>query len=218
MGFMMLQCGLGAFSVALLHIVAHSAYKAHAFLSSGSVLDAAARVRTPLRPVSPGSAALIRLPIALATASGLLAMTVWLLGVDYTKKPGAVVLGLILVLALTQLVWQSLLSGSWRVVARAVAGAAVVSLGYFLAYLVVDRVLSGSVSYLTISPSPLDALVISLVAAAFLGVFVLQASAGPLSGSPRIQALYVHAANAFYLDIPARRLTARVWGRSNPTP
>jgi NAD(P)H-quinone oxidoreductase subunit 5 len=37
MGFMMFECGLGAFSAALLHIVAHSLYKAHAFLSSGSI-------------------------------------------------------------------------------------------------------------------------------------------------------------------------------------
>src|SRR6056297_2136022 len=38
MGFMMLQCGLGAFSAAMLHIVAHSMYKAQAFLGSGNVL------------------------------------------------------------------------------------------------------------------------------------------------------------------------------------
>ena len=35
MGFMVLQCGLALFPLALLHIVAHSLYKAHAFLSSG---------------------------------------------------------------------------------------------------------------------------------------------------------------------------------------
>ncbi|NNM00948.1 MAG: NADH-quinone oxidoreductase subunit L, partial [Gammaproteobacteria bacterium] len=35
MGFMLVQCGLGAYSLALLHIVAHSLYKAHAFLASG---------------------------------------------------------------------------------------------------------------------------------------------------------------------------------------
>ncbi len=39
MGFMMLQCGLGAYSAAMLHILAHSLYKAHAFLSSGSVVS-----------------------------------------------------------------------------------------------------------------------------------------------------------------------------------
>ena len=39
MGFMMLQCGLGAFALALLHIVAHSLYKGYAFLASGKVID-----------------------------------------------------------------------------------------------------------------------------------------------------------------------------------
>lgn len=37
MGMMMLQCGLGAFSTAFLHIVAHSLYKSYAFLSAGTL-------------------------------------------------------------------------------------------------------------------------------------------------------------------------------------
>ncbi len=40
MGFMLLQCGLGLWALALLHIVAHSLYKAHAFLSSGGAVRA----------------------------------------------------------------------------------------------------------------------------------------------------------------------------------
>jgi NAD(P)H-quinone oxidoreductase subunit 5 len=39
MGFMILQCGLGLFALALLHIVAHSLYKAYAFLSSGGTIE-----------------------------------------------------------------------------------------------------------------------------------------------------------------------------------
>ena len=39
MGLMLVECGLGAWSLALLHLVAHSLYKAHAFLSAGSVVD-----------------------------------------------------------------------------------------------------------------------------------------------------------------------------------
>jgi NADH:ubiquinone oxidoreductase subunit 5 (subunit L)/multisubunit Na+/H+ antiporter MnhA subunit len=39
MGFMMLECGLGAFGPAVLHLVAHSLYKAHAFLGSGGAVD-----------------------------------------------------------------------------------------------------------------------------------------------------------------------------------
>ena len=50
MGFMLLQCGLGAFSAAALHIVAHALYKAHAFLSSGSAVEA-------IRAAAPAEAA-----------------------------------------------------------------------------------------------------------------------------------------------------------------
>jgi NAD(P)H-quinone oxidoreductase subunit 5 len=39
MGFMLVQCGLGLWSLALLHLVAHSLYKAYAFLSAGSVVE-----------------------------------------------------------------------------------------------------------------------------------------------------------------------------------
>lgn len=39
MGFMMLQCGLGAFSVAVVHIIGHAFYKSYAFLSSGTATD-----------------------------------------------------------------------------------------------------------------------------------------------------------------------------------
>ena len=38
MGFMLMQCGLGAWDMALLHLLAHSLYKAHAFLSAGGAV------------------------------------------------------------------------------------------------------------------------------------------------------------------------------------
>ncbi|MEZ4393327.1 MAG: NADH-quinone oxidoreductase subunit L [Polyangiales bacterium] len=40
MGFMLAQCGLGAWHLALLHLLAHSLYKAHAFLSAGGAVEA----------------------------------------------------------------------------------------------------------------------------------------------------------------------------------
>jgi NAD(P)H-quinone oxidoreductase subunit 5 len=39
MGFMLVQCGLGVWHMALLHLLAHSCYKAHSFLSSGGVVE-----------------------------------------------------------------------------------------------------------------------------------------------------------------------------------
>lgn len=39
MGFMLVQCGLGAWDLALMHLLAHSLYKAHTFLSASSVVQ-----------------------------------------------------------------------------------------------------------------------------------------------------------------------------------
>ena len=39
MGFMLLECGLGLYELALLHLIAHSFYKAYAFLSSGEAVQ-----------------------------------------------------------------------------------------------------------------------------------------------------------------------------------
>jgi NAD(P)H-quinone oxidoreductase subunit 5 len=38
MGFMLMQCGLGLYQLALLHLLGHSLYKAHAFLASSSAV------------------------------------------------------------------------------------------------------------------------------------------------------------------------------------
>jgi NAD(P)H-quinone oxidoreductase subunit 5 len=39
MGFMLMECGLGLYGLALLHLLAHSLYKAHEFLGSGSTVS-----------------------------------------------------------------------------------------------------------------------------------------------------------------------------------
>lgn len=38
MGFMVLECGLGLYELAVLHLIGHSLYKAHAFLSASSIV------------------------------------------------------------------------------------------------------------------------------------------------------------------------------------
>ena len=54
MGFMIMECGLGLYSLAFLHLLAHSLYKAHAFLGSGgSVGQAKLKLMTPPSP-TPG--------------------------------------------------------------------------------------------------------------------------------------------------------------------
>ena len=78
MGFMLLQCGLGAFGLALLHLVAHSLYKAHAFLRSGSTVGGVPRAAIALRPaaLTLGALASLLLVTGLATLMATVAPAV----------------------------------------------------------------------------------------------------------------------------------------------
>lgn len=217
MGFMMLQCGLGAYSAALLHIVAHSLYKAHAFLSSGSTLDTAAQTKSTVQ-LTPARNPFTRLPAACITAVVLSGSLAWMSGIDLANKQGAGILGFILVLALTHVIWRALATDSWRLATRGIGFAALSCACYLAGFLLMDRILASTVSIRLASPSAMSDPVTALVMIGFLSAAVLQAAA--LSGhrSPRLKALYVHAMHGFYLDIPARRLTAMFWGRATPAP
>lgn len=216
MGFMMLQCGLGAFSAALLHIVAHSAYKAHAFLSCGSVLDTAARMKVSALPASSIGRSALAFAGAIAIGVGIVFGTYQAIGIDIITKPGGAVLGLILTLALIQLLWNGLATGDMGLTLRSIANACLVTVTYSVADLTMDRLVASSTSHHTVVPSTLDVAVLILVAVGFIGIFTLQALSGPLAPRRWIRALYVHAMNGFYIDIPARRLTARFYGQTAP--
>jgi NAD(P)H-quinone oxidoreductase subunit 5 len=57
MGFMLMECGLGLYGLAFLHLLAHSLYKAHAFLSSGeTVTQAKLKRMMPPRATLSGTA------------------------------------------------------------------------------------------------------------------------------------------------------------------
>ena len=216
MGFMMLQCGLGAFSAALLHIVAHSAYKAHAFLTCGSVLDTAARMKAPAMPASSTGQSVGALGGSIVIAMGVVFATFQAMGIDILAKPGGVVLSMILTLALMQLLWNSLASGVMAVGLRGLASALLVTTAYSVAYLAMDRLVASSTSHHTVVPSALNTALQGLVALGFVGVFTLQSLSGSLAKRRWVRAVYVHALNGFYVDIPARRLTARFYGQAAP--
>ncbi|KZE43030.1 proton-conducting transporter transmembrane domain-containing protein [Microbacterium sp. T32] len=53
MGFMLLACGLGAYGVALVHVLGHALFKASLFLGAGSAVERAVAARS--RAATPGS-------------------------------------------------------------------------------------------------------------------------------------------------------------------
>jgi NAD(P)H-quinone oxidoreductase subunit 5 len=113
MGFMLMICGLGVYSAAILHLVAHSFYKAHAFLSSGSVIDSAraASVTLPKRLGHP-----LRVLASVILAVGIFVGFAQLLHLEEGTLP----LGIILIMGLAQIIAPALDSdGEFAGVARA---------------------------------------------------------------------------------------------------
>lgn len=201
MGFMLVQCGLGAYQLALLHIVAHSLYKAHAFLSSGSTVEVW-RARTLMNPRRP-----VRLAHWLLAAGAALVGVTSVgiaFGVNAYSEPNLWALGWVLSLALTPL----LVSGSNTDGRRLVFGVAA-SMGVATLYFAWHAVFSGLTSFpARAESSPLR---LGIVIVGFGTLFALQTIlvAYPKGGLTR--RLYQPLFAGLYLDEIFTRLTFYVW-------
>lgn len=209
MGFMMLQCGLGAFSAAILHIVSHSLYKAHAFLASGSIVDIARASWVPTARKDPHPLHLLA-SIALAVALTFAVGTAF--GISLLREPGVLVLGATLQIALAYLLWNSCEGRfSLPVAAWGLAMALLVCLAYFTLQSAFAHLLRDAL------PEPLadrgwfDALLTLMVLASFTTVLLLQTRFPDRAGSRIWQAAYVHVHNGFYVGTLANRLIRRYW-------
>lgn len=214
MGFMMLQCGLGAYSAALLHIVAHSLYKAHAFLSSGSVIETQPRaLATTASGHDPHS---VKTLIAAAAASAaIIAVVAMAFSNVLVLNPTSAVMMLVLCIALTQLLWTALRLSNVSVAIWSLLVALTVSIAYFGSYLISQQILLASGPYQAAQATVWSFVLLAIVGVGFIGVFLLQASIPRHSQSMYFKRLYVQVANGFYMDIPAHKIVLRLWSRSS---
>jgi NAD(P)H-quinone oxidoreductase subunit 5 len=210
MGFMIMQCGLGAYAAALLHIVAHSLYKAHAFLSSGSVVELARARRLPHASVStPGPLPLVGLglaaAIAIAVAGGELA------GFRFGNSPGVVALGAILLMSLAPLASATVAGRrSAYVVVRCLGIGIAVVAAYFTLQLGFAALLAPA-----IAPRGAATAAGQLVAVAimlgFAATVLLQVHVQQHRYEQPWRAFYVHLFNGFYLNLVANRVVEALW-------
>ncbi len=208
MGFMMLQCGLGAFSAAMLHIVAHSLYKAHAFLSSGSVLsDAASSRATPQ----------IRKRISLGgfCVSAMLSMlfliaTFAIFKINPAEKPGGLLLGGILCLGLTHWLGNVMSTKSLRITFQAFALSFGMCAVYAAGFTGVDWFIGLSpVSGVIRSGTLSHGVLVAISSIIFLGFIVMFLLASNVEAGVRprwLTRFYIHASNGFYFENRIRRL------------
>jgi NAD(P)H-quinone oxidoreductase subunit 5 len=208
MGFMMLQCGLGAFAAALLHIVAHSLYKAHAFLSSGSVLEVPpsatlgeAKRRAPLR--------YLQLPLALGSALSIVALSSQFN--SSAKNAGGLALALVLTFALASILWNSLRVARLPVIAMGLVMMVAVAFLYRGLVGAFALLLANGVAPAAIAPSAVDVGLAVLVAISFSFLFLLQLLVSSAHATRLAETFYVHAYNGFYLDLPLRKLVNAIW-------
>jgi NAD(P)H-quinone oxidoreductase subunit 5 len=136
MGFMVLQCGLALFPLALLHIVSHSLYKAHSFLASGGAVDAVTAVRRPGPVAVPSGVAVGRAFLAAIVIYAVIGAGFGLMVGFDAKSPQAIALGAILIFGVAYLIAQGLAGAAPRELTQRTAIYAVAaSLGYFVLHL-----------------------------------------------------------------------------------
>ena len=208
MGFMVLQCGLALFPLALLHIVAHSLYKSHAFLSAGSAVQTVAAIRRPGPVAVPDVGAVAR-------AFGL--SVVVFLGVGslfglFQKPPQEAALGAILIFGVAYLIAQGLADLAPRALTqRTLAMSLAATLSYFTLQWVMKTVSAGT---LPPPPSP-DGLMwatILLALASFGLAAFAQATFALWARHPAVTGMRVHLLNGLYINA----LTDRITGRWQP--
>ncbi len=211
MGFMLMQCGLGAWDMALLHLLAHSLYKAHAFLGAGGAVRRAQVAQLAGVPAGAGLAASAAGAVGgLAVVAAAVALWgAWLPGL--AASPTMWVLAGIVALAvvpLMPLVGSAPGAGAARWLRQCAGAVAVV-----LAYLGLHALLGGWLG--TPVAQPPAALWMG-VAVAFAALFVLQAA---LAAAPRgalALRLYPWFYGGLFLDEKFNSLAFAVWPSPSP--
>ena len=205
MGFMLLQCGLGLWALALLHIVAHSLYKAHAFLSSGGAVRAVHAIRKPGPVAVPGLGAVGRsFALALVLYGAVAVVFTNLIG---EKSPQAIALGTMLIFGVSYLIAQGLAdTAPGALTKRTVAASVVTALGYFGFQVAAQTVWGPSLPAAPVA-GPLEWALIVLAVLSFGLVAFAQAMFPLWAHHPATAGLRVHLANGLYLNAVLDRLT-----------
>jgi NADH:ubiquinone oxidoreductase subunit 5 (subunit L)/multisubunit Na+/H+ antiporter MnhA subunit len=208
MGFMMIQCGLGAFPTAAMHLVGHGLYKAWNFLRAAEVPKPKPHAHhgTPLRMLG---------LTALGTAFGVPCL--WLgsriTGFEPWHSPGELALAAIVALSVGQFwsEWPGERAVEWLVdVPFVSAFLAVAACFLYHGAAVYLRPVLGDL------PSPQGPwawVAAALPVAAFAGLCVLHAFLPTLGQKPSGRAFRVHALHGFYFNSYADRVVSSAWTR-----
>ncbi|WP_051208271.1 NADH-quinone oxidoreductase subunit L [Saccharospirillum impatiens] len=198
MGLMLLECALGLYELALLHLLTHSAYKAYSFLNAGNAVNDSIRRRLAPSGVPSVSTWLL----AMGASSIMVVGAVYLSGYE-----GVWSIWLLLALALTMLIAQrhggTFKSSIWPFVGLALL--LVASYSVFKSALGVLLPIDQSLRVSALSLADIWAMLL------FITLFALSWFLRFQADSPAMQRLSMILFAGLYLDEWLTRLTLKIW-------
>ncbi len=238
MGFMVMECGVGAFSLAVYHLIAHGLFKGTLFLGAGGVIHQARRddgvpkddlytfvvERQPVRQRRPW---LLMAAVTLVVPVTILVLAHWLVEQDFFQKQGAIVLLFFGWMTGAQLIFAAYrmrTDNPWRLLGLMLVSFTVVVLGYILiahafdVFLYPDAALRSQIHAAAgIDIFWFDVLVILVtvvVVAGWLTTYYAQNNGGgrSLQASRLWRAFYTLVAREFYVGAFYRRLSDALLG------
>lgn len=204
-GFMLVQCGLGAYDLALLHLVAHSLYKAYAFLASGGAVEQA-RLKAMTAP--PGEASLSRLVVGAVSALVMVLAAGKLWGVAFDDVTAQWVLAVIVSLATAPLITPLLTGQMLRLKVLWPLGMLLGAFGVAFAYFALHHVFGWFVDGQTKSTSLFD---LAWVMLCFASLFAMQCLIRARPYGMAAKAVYPWFYAGLYLDEWFTGMTFRIW-------
>lgn len=190
MGFMLVECGVGAFSLAIYHLIAHGVFKGTLFLGAGNIVGSARKhdgvphddVYTFVverKPAGTRQPWILAAVITVVVPFLILAVSHWLVGGNFVIKQGAVVLlffGWVTGAQLLFVTYHMRADNPWRLMSLIIISLTVVVAGYtvmehaFELLLYPDRTLSDRIfAAASIPVSTFEALVTVVTVASVAG-------------------------------------------------
>ena len=144
MGFMIMECGVGAFSLAIYHLMAHGLFKGTLFLGAGTIINRARKndgvpkdglytFVVEQKIAKPSHPWLLMAAITLIVPIVILIFAHWIVAQDFFQKQGAIVLLFFGWVTGAQLLFTTARMGGqniWRLVGLIILSFALIVLGY----------------------------------------------------------------------------------------
>jgi NAD(P)H-quinone oxidoreductase subunit 5 len=208
MGFSLFVCGLGLYSAALLHLVAHSFYKAHAFLSSGSAIET---IRSSKLSVAERLGSPIRIIIGIVLGLGLYFFFAQIWGVSITENTYLFIIGGIIAMGLSRILTSALDSkGGINSVIQLSLLAILVTSSFFALEASFHFLLSSQIPNQT-KPSFSELALVSSIALIFAVIVLIQILSPFIGQSSFSQKMAIHFKNGLYMNVLFDRVVKSIY-------